>query len=266
LRSLSACDPHHKPSLQPLADADNTQCAAAQPTSSPKAFGISALKETRAAQREGVTRSDPVSLTRSVQSTTQPTQPPPVTISLLSRDVLSPQALQATGENIFLELPKPADRTERDEPSINLVVPSGDEGAITPRAQEIDRTSFSVQPSTKLVTFSPPSSASDSSSLCRMAPALTKTVSSRMHTSRGSLSDEDESQAQSLGASLELTFNRGEERRMAPGSRKTARYRTMSDVGYDFGLTLGDDQISKLSFSTRRRANTAYTKSSGASP
>ena len=83
--------------LQPPADADNTQSAAAHPTSSSGSSSTSASKDVRTARHEGVAKRDPISLMSPKQSATQPTQPHPV--SRTYQDVLCSKQLHATGRN-----------------------------------------------------------------------------------------------------------------------------------------------------------------------
>ena len=199
------------PSLQLPTDADNTRAIISHPISSPNSSDISAYKETRAAQREGVASPGPILLTSSMQRTTQTrlvTVPPSL--------ALPSQVLPGTGSSIPLGAPEPGERAVNNESLLHQVDPSRERNATRPRAQQVDRTA-SVQQSVKPFISSPPlnlPTASMSPLPSRPVPALAKTASNRVHTARGMLPDD--SQARSRGASHELTHHRSGERQQAP--------------------------------------------------
>ena len=175
------------------------------------------MKEARAAQREGVAIPAPISSTSSMQRTTQPR--PGIVLST-SLDVLPSQGLRDTGGNNPLEVPKPGERREKNESPLHQVDPSRERNATGLRAQQVDRTA-SVQPSSKPFIYSPPlnrPTASMSPLPSLPVPTLTRTASNRVHTARDIRSDEF--QARTWGAPLELTQNRGKDRREAPPEEK----------------------------------------------
>ena len=216
------------PPLQPPADAANTRNVISPPISSPKPSDISALKEARAAPREDVTSSGPISSTNSLRPTTQPR---PVAIPPPSRDVLPSQALRDTGSKLSLGLPEPGERREQNESSLRQVDSSRERNATRPRAQQVDLTA-SVQPSAKPSPPPPPlkqPSASTSPLPPPAAPVLGKMASSR---ARGALPYEP--QVPSRGTPFESPHPAGEDRGKAPPDEQSRMNSSVTSRGLPF--------------------------------
>ncbi|KAH9987958.1 hypothetical protein BJV77DRAFT_764715 [Russula vinacea] len=198
---------------QPSSDTDDTQNAPVHPTSSSKPSDISASKQARTAQRDGVTNSAPVLSASSMRVRRSPS----------FRDASHSRASQETGSNIppvpprteemrekygipipEVDLPRerttvrpraePDNRTTSVHPSVQPSTPSPssstphERNATRSKAEQVRRTA-STQPPFKLSTPPPPplKRPSASASPSSTAPVSTKMSSSRMHTSRGTL-------------------------------------------------------------------------------
>jgi hypothetical protein len=177
--------------LQPPADADNTQSAAAHPTSSSGSSSTSASKDVRTARHEGVAKRDPISLMSSKQSATQPTQPHPV--SRTYRDVLCSKPLHSTGRNwgeergmgsaILHGLPLSPEHT-----SAGTEYPSRDQPK--PPLPHLDRNSFRLH---------------GNESVDRDAKRVTETPTSYTRERGGSVAED-----------MGLSYSHGERRVLAP--------------------------------------------------
>ncbi|KAF8495931.1 hypothetical protein F5888DRAFT_1707525 [Russula emetica] len=137
---------------KPPLDADNTQNDSAYMKSSI----ISASKETRAAQREGITNSGTTVSASSMQ--------PPVhlvTNSPPSRNALPSRTLGENSSNISLPVvaPGPEETKKRNESPHPQEDSRSQRTVIRPYAEQVDRTA-SVQPSVKPSTSHPPRSSS----------------------------------------------------------------------------------------------------------
>jgi hypothetical protein len=143
------------PPLQLPLDADNTQHASAHIISSSKSSSISASKETRAAQREGITNSGTTASASSMQLPVHL-----VTNSPRSRNAL-PRALRENSSNISLLAPGPEESRKRNESPHSQEDSRSQRTVVRSHTGQADRTA-SVQPSAKPSTpFSPPSSSSE---------------------------------------------------------------------------------------------------------
>ena len=99
------------PPLQPSSDTDDTQNAPVHPTSSSKPSDISASKQARTAQRDGVTNSAPVLSASSMR----------VRRSTSFRDASHSRASQETDSNIPSVPPRPEETKARYESSLPQV-------------------------------------------------------------------------------------------------------------------------------------------------
>lgn len=145
------------PPLQPPLDADNTQHASAYIISSSRSSSISASKETRAAQREGITNSGTTASASSMQLPVHL-----VTNSPPSRNAL-PRALRENRGNTALPVvaPGPEESRKRHESPHHQEDSRSQRIVVKSHAEQGDRTA-SVQSSAKPSTsFPPPSSSSE---------------------------------------------------------------------------------------------------------
>jgi hypothetical protein len=137
------------PPLQSSTSAGCTQNVAAHPISS---YNLSALKEGRAAQREGVTSPGPILSTSSMKLATRTrTQLTP----LPSQDVQPSRASQGTGINTPLFLSLCSSGSGSRKSPFRQVDSSHERDTIRPHAQQIRRIA-SVQPSAPMESSQPP--------------------------------------------------------------------------------------------------------------
>jgi hypothetical protein len=168
------------PPLQPPLDADNTQNVSSYMISSSKSSSISGSKETRAAQREGITNSETIVSASSMQLPVHL-----VSNSLPSRNPQPSRALRENGSNISLPVvaPGPEETRKRNESPHPQEDSRGQSTVIRPHAVQVDRTA-SVQPFIKPSTsYPPPSSSSGRTATRPHAEPVNRTASSSVQPS-----------------------------------------------------------------------------------
>jgi hypothetical protein len=148
--------------------------------SSSKSSSISGSKETRAAQREGITNSETIVSASSMQLPVHL-----VSNSLPSRNPQPSRALRENGSNISLPVvaPGPEETRKRNESPHPQEDSRGQSTVIRPHAVQVDRTA-SVQPFFKPSTsYPPPSSSSGRTATRPHAEPVNRTASSSVQPS-----------------------------------------------------------------------------------